>query len=297
MSSLRRITKLGWVSFKRQAGLSLATCFIMTLVIFLVTSLFLFYHVSQSLISVLQERVDISVYFREIISEPEILRIREEIARVPEVKQVEYVSQQEAVQRLLARRPELADSVRETENFLNIASLNVKVFEAGQYSAVASLLENSPFAGNINVDYYERRPVIERISAITAAINRTGIAAFIVLAIIAFLVAFNQAKLAILHSREEISVQRLVGASNWFIRGPFLVQGIIVGILATLVSFLIFLTALASLGPKMEVLFPGLNLFSYFISNFFLILSLQILTGIGLGVVSSLIAMRKYLEV
>jgi cell division transport system permease protein len=119
----------------------------------------------------------------------------------------------------------------------------------------------------------------------------------LVLALIAFLVAFNQVKLAIFNSREEIAVQRLVGASNWFIRGPFLVQGIISGFLAVLIALLIFFPLLFFLGPKMEILFPGLNLFSLFTANFFLILLLQILTGIGLGIISSLIAMRKYLKV
>jgi cell division transport system permease protein len=296
-TSLKRVINAGWISFRRQAGLSLANVFIMTLVISAVTALFLFHQVSQFLIKALEEKVDISVYFREITPESEILRIKDEIAKIPEVRQVEYVSQEAAAERLLARRPELIDSVGETEGFLNIASLNIKVYTADQYAAVASFLENSPFAQQIDIDYYERKPVIERIFSINSAINRAGIALSAILGVIAFLMAFNQVKLAIFNAREEIGIQRLVGASNWFIRGPFLAQGVFAGVAATLVSFLIFLTTLAFLGPKMEILFPGLNLFSYFIANFFLILSLQLLTGIGLGIISSLIAMRKYLEV
>ena len=297
ISSLKRVINSGWAGFKRQAGLSLATIFIMTLVISVVTSLFLFHEISQFLITALEARVDISVYFKQITPEEEILRIRDEIAKVPEVRQVEYVSQNEAVKRLLAKRPELTESVLATENFLNIASLNIRVFEAGQYATVASFLENSSFAESIDVDYYERKPVIEKIFSITFAINRTGLALSIILGVIAFLVAFNQVKLAIFNSREEIGIQRLVGASNWFIRGPFLVQGIIAGAFATAVSLLIFFITLAFLGSKTEILFPGLNMFSYFLNNFFLILLIQLAAGIGLGIISSLIAMRKYLEV
>lgn len=296
-TSLKRILNSGWTGFKRQAGLSIATVFIMTLVISTITSLFLFHRVSQFVVSALQDRVDISVYFKKIMPEPEILKIRNEIAEIPEVKSVEYISQQEAAKRLVERRPDLAESVAEAQDFLNIASLNIKVYEASEYSAVANFLQNSSFSEKINVDYYERKPVIDKIVAITTAVNRFGFVISVILGVIAFLVAFNQIKLAILHSKEEISIQRLVGASNWFIRGPFLVQGIIVGIFATIVSFLIFLVSLAFLSPKAEILFPGLNLFSYFLSNLSLILLIQFGAGIALGIVSSTIAMRKYLEV
>jgi len=139
--------------------------------------------------------------------------------------------------------------------------------------------------------------VIEKIFSITFAINRTGVVLSLILAIIAFLVAFNQVRLAISNSKEEIFIQRLVGASNWFIRGPFLLQGVISGFFAALITLLIFIPLVYSLSPKMEVFFPGLNLFGYFINNFFLILLIQILTGIGVGVISSIIAIRKYLKV
>jgi len=297
MTTFKRIVKAGWVSFKRQTWLSLATVFILTLAVSTATSLFLFHQISNFLISTLEKKVDISVYFKEVVPEAEILRIKDEIAKAPQVKEVEYVSKETAIQRLIERRPELAESVAETGDLLNIASLNIKVYEASQYAAIASFLENSPFASKIEVDYYERRPVIEKIFAITLAIKRVGIGLSVILAVIAFLVAFNQIKLAIFNSKDEIGIQRLVGASNWFIRGPFLVQGIIAGAMAILVSLLIFLSSLAFLNSKIEILFPGLNLFNYFIANFFLILLIQLGAGIGVGVISSLIAMRKYLQI
>jgi cell division transport system permease protein len=297
LTSLKRVIKAGWMGFKRQGGLSIATIFIMTLAISMVTTLFLFHYVANFLISALEQKVDISVYFKQITPEEEILQIKNEITKIPEVKEVQYVSQKAAAQKLIERHPELAESVRETENFLNIASLNIKVYEASQFAAVANFLKNSPFVNKIDVDYYERKPVIEKISSITSAVNRVGFSLSLILGVIALLVVFNQVKLAIFHSREEIAIQRLVGASNWFIRGPFLVQGVIAGGVAILVSLLIFFLALAALGSKIEVLFPGLNLFNYFTTNFFKIFLIQLAVGIGLGVISSLIAMRKYLEV
>jgi len=286
------------MAFRRQAGLSAATIFILVMTISLVTSLFLFEKTSRLMISQLQEKVDISVYFKKETLEDDILQIKDEIAKIPQVKDVEYVSHETALAELLARHPELAESTRETEGLLNLASLNIQASQASQYAAISDFLENASFRNSIEkVDYYQRKPVIDRIFSLTSTINLTGFVLSLLLALIAFLVAFNHVKLAIFSSREEIAIQRLVGASNWFIRGPFLVQGVISGFFAILIALFISFPLLFFLGPKMEILFPGLNLFSLFTANFFLILLLQFFTGIGLGIISSLIAMRKYLEV
>jgi len=297
-TSLERIIRSGWITFKKQAGFTVATIFIMVITISLITSLFLFQKITKFSISLLQDKVDVSVYFKDTSLEQDILEIKEQIAKIPEVKSVEYVSNEEAKKRLLEKYPELTESLRETQGMLNLASLNIKAGQADQYAAVANFLENAPFKNLIQkTDYYQRKSVIEKIFSITFAINRTGIVLSLILAIIAFLVAFNQVRLAISNSKEEIFIQRLVGASNWFIRGPFLIQGVISGFFAALITLLIFIPLVYSLSPKMEVFFPGLNLFSYFINNFFLIILIQILTGIGVGVISSIIAIRKYLKV
>lgn len=298
ITPLKRVIRSGWLAFKRQAGLSAATIFIFVMTIFLVTCLFLFEKTSRLMISRLQEKVDISVYFTRETLEDDILQIKDEIAKIPQVKDVEYVSHEEALKELLERHPELAESARETEGLLNLASLNIQANQASQYAAIYDLLENASFRSSIEkVDYFQRKPVIDRIFSLTSTINLTGFVLSLLLALIAFLVAFNHVKLAIFSSREEIAIQRLVGASNWFIRGPFLVQGVISGFFAILITLFISFPLLFFLGPKMEILFPGLNLFEIFTANFFLILLLQLFTGIGLGIISSLIAMRKYLEV
>jgi len=298
LTPLKRIIRSGWITFKKQAGFTIATIFIMVITISLITSLFLFQKITKFSISLLQDKIDVSVYFKDTSLEQDILEIKEQIAKIPEVKSVEYVSNEEAKKRLLEKYPELTESLRETQGMLNLASLNIKAGQADQYAAVANFLENAPFKNLIQkTDYYQRKSVIEKIFSITFAINRTGVVLSLILAIIAFLVAFNQVRLAISNSKEEIFIQRLVGASNWFIRGPFLIQGVISGFFAALITLLIFIPLVYFLSPKMEVFFPGLNLFGYFIGNFFLILLIQILTGIGVGVISSMIAIRKYLKV
>lgn len=304
LTNLRRIFKSGWISFSRNGGLSAATVFIMIMTILLVTSLFLLKDVSQFLISGLQEKVDISVYFKRESLEKDILNVKEEISKIPEVKDVKYVSRDEALETFIQRHeddPVLMESLKEVGENPFLASLNIKAFAASQYEAISIFLDATlpPSYKNLieKVDYYQRKPVIERIFSITSGLNQVGIGLSLILAIVAILVAFNTIRLAIYNSREELTIQRLVGASNWFIRGPFLVQGAISGFFATLICLLIFTLICWIFSPKLEALFPGLNIFSYFTSNFFTILLIQLTTGIGLGVISSTIAIRRYLKV
>lgn len=303
-TSIKRIFKSGWQSFSRDGDIAAANIFIMTMTILLATSLFLFKDISQILISAIREKADISVYFKTAAQEEDILNIQEELSKIPEVKDVEYVSKEKALEDFIQRHKDnqvLMGSLEEVGGNPFLAALNVRAFEASQYQAVVNFLDATlePTYQNLieKVDYYQRKPVIERIFALTSGAGKVGIFLSIVLAIVAILVAFNTIRLAILNQAEEIKIQRLVGASNWFIRGPFLVQGAISGIISTLISLLIFALICWFLGPKIEFLFSGLNVWKFFAGNFFNIILIQLSTGILLGAISSSIAIRKYLKV
>src|SRR3989344_6192464 len=300
LNLFKKTTKRGWLNFVRNSGISIATCFIIGMTIFLVNSLFLFHNVSNFLINALQEKVDISVYFTETAGEEEILGLKDEISKIPEVQDVQYISRAEALDKFIQRykeNPVVIESLAEVGNPLS-PTLNIKAREANQYASIISFLDNIPQKEIVQkVDYYERKPVIDRIFAITKNINLFGIILSILLGVVAVLVTFNQIRLAIYSSREEIGIQRLVGASNWFIRGPFLVQGAISGIIAGIVAFLIFGIAAFVISPKINILFSDLNIFQSFLGKFWIMFLIQFIVGIGLGVLSSIFAIRKYLHV
>jgi cell division transport system permease protein len=300
-TSLRRVIKSGLDSFSRDGGLAAANIFIMVMTISVITSIFLFQDVSRFLIASLQEKVDISAYFKYEASEEEILEVKEELSQLTQVKEVEYVSKEEALTKFSERHqddPVLMESLEEVGYNPFLASLNIKAFNPGQYEEVAGFLEDSSYGSIIEkVDYYQRKPVIERIFALTSNLNTAGIILSLVLVIVAILVAFNSVRLAIYNCREEIKIQRLVGASNWFIRGPFLVQGAVTGAFSALITLFLFTFLSWILNTKIGVLFPDLSLFGVFLSNFWLILLIQLVAGIGLGMVSSLIAIRRYLRI
>ena len=299
-TSLIRIIRAGWRNFIRNGGLSAATIFVLVLTIFLMSSLFLLKGVTDFVIVSLQEKVDISVYFKLIAREEDILKAKDEVVKIPEVKDVQYISREEALEKFIARykdNPIIMESLNEVGNPL-LASLNIKAWEASQYSAVASFFEKEPYKELVDkVDYHERQPVIERIFSITANVSKTGIIFSLVLAVFAVLVTFSAIRLAIHDSREEVGIMRLVGSSNFFIRSPFLVQGAFSGLFASVIALAIFSATVYFLSPKLAIFIPDFNLFLYFTTNFWTIFAIQFITGLALGIFSSGIAVRKYLKV
>lgn len=300
-TSLRRVIKSGWQGFFRDGGLSIATVFILLLTISLATSLFLFRGFSQVLISSVEKKADISVYFKEEVSESDISDFREELAEISEVKEVKYISQERALADFTERHkdnPVLMASLAEVGRNPFLASLNIMASEPGQYQTIANFLKTSNFTDLIEkVDYYQRMSVIERIFSLTSTINRSFLILSVILSLVAILVTFNTIRLAIYNSKEEIKIQRLVGAGSWFIRGPFLVQGVLAGILAVLICLLAFGLIIWGLSPKIETFFTDLDIFQFFVNNLWQIILIQFATGILLGVISSFLATRRYLKI
>jgi len=298
---LSRVIKSGWKSFCRDGGLSAANIFIMVMTIFLITSLFLFKDFSGFLVSNIEEKVDISVYFKQEALEEDVLKAKEEIEDLSQVTAVTYVSPEEALGEFSQRHkddPIIMASLEELGINPFPASLNIKAPDPAKYGEIAEFIEGSDFYNLIDkIDYYQRKPAIEKIFSFTSNINKGGIIFSAILVIVAILIAFNTIRLAIYSSREEIKVQRLVGASNSFIRGPFWVQGILIGFFAALICLLLFALICWIFDSRLDFLFPGFSLFKVFTSNFWLIFFIQLVSGIAIGVISSSIATKRYLKV
>lgn len=298
--SFKRVINYGWKGFSRNPSQNIATLVIMVIAISFITSIFLVQGPLEFLVSLVQEKADISVYFEAEILEEDVFKVQEELSQLSEVKEVKYISKEEALERFKEKykdHPVLMESLEEVGGNPFLPALNVRTWEASQYQSVSRFLETGSSKDLINkVDYYERKSVIDKLFLTTFVIRRLGVILSIILVLITVLVAFNTIRLAIYSSRKEIGIMRLVGASNWFIRGPFLVQGIIVGIFATLITLLIFVPSLYFLSPKIEAFIPGFDLFTYFSQNLLYIFLVQIFAALFIGLVSSSIAIRKYLK-
>ena len=300
-AALKRVIRSGWEKFSRDTSSSSAALLVMVIVLSIVTSLFFLQGIGSFLIQSLQESVDVSTFLKDSAVPEEVTELQQSLSALPEVKEVVYVSKEDALAQFLERHKAdqvILDSLDAIGTNPLLASLNIKAWDPSSFGKITAFLETTPLAPIIqNVDFHERAPIIDRLSKVTSGVRTSALAGSIFAGLIAVLVAFNTIRLTIYSSKEEIEVMRLVGASNMFIRAPFLLQGIIVGALASVITFILLVPLTLFLSSKLETFVPQFNLFEYFMSNFFLILSLQLFVGIGLGVLSSLIAIRRYLKV
>lgn len=298
--TILRIIKSGWQGFWRNYWLTTATVAIMILALMGIAGLALFNVMTQAVVANLQNRVDISVYFNTDTEEAKILSVRQELVELNEVKNVDYISQDEALKRFRERHkdsPVLLQSLEELEQNPLEASLNIKANYASQYEAIANYLSQDRFQGLIDkINYKQNQEIINRLTRLTGNIQNGGLIVSLFLGLLAILVSFNTIRLTMYNWRDEISVMRLVGASNWFIRGPFLVEGIIYGVVACLATILLLFPILYFVSPKITTFLPGVDLLYFYQVNFWQFVLLLLGVGVVLGGVSSLIAIRRYLK-
>ena len=139
--------------------------------------------------------------------------------------------------------------------------------------------------------------MIERLTKITDAVNTVGFWLAIIFLVIAVIITFNTIRLAIFISKDEISVMRLVGASGRYVKGPFVVSGVLYGIVSATLVMLVFLALTYWIGPYFKIFSGGLDLFDFYLRNFGQIFLIVFGSGVALGGVSSYLAVHKYLKI
>jgi cell division transport system permease protein len=217
-----------------------------------------------------------------------------------EVKEVTYISKDDAMKTFSEKHkddPVLMESLTEVGANPFIDSLTIKVNDEKQYAAVAQYLKDLPPGMNVkNVDYFERKSMIDKASAMAGGIKSGVLWISLILGIVAIFIAFNTIKIAIFNYREEVSVMQLVGASNVFIRGPFLVEGLLIGLLSTIIVAIMSFVICYAFNDSISG-YSGISTFNIYAANFWLLLLLQLVSGVLLGTFSSYIAVRKHLNV
>lgn len=300
MTTLLRIINTGIVSFRRNILLSSATTLVLVLSLSVAVGTLLFGVVVDGVVAELESKVDISVYFKQNAAEEDIVQVRTALEKFPEVLDAQYTSRDEAFTRFRARHDDnetIKAALAELPNNPLEASLAIRAADASAYSAIASFLEGR-FSNVISkVNYRENSVIINRIFSVTNAIRLGALVIGVVLFFIAGLVAFNTIRLAIFSSKDEISVMRLVGASNWFIRGPFVVAGSLNGLLGAALTFVLFFGIVSIVRDPLARFIPGVDLVAYYKAHWSGLLGFMTVLGIGTSIVSSAIAIRRYLRV
>ncbi len=299
VTSLRRIFKAGFVGFWRNAYVSLASIFVITVALFVIGSTMLIDQLLGASLAQLQAKVDINVYFVTTAPQEEIDALITSVRALPDVEQVTYTSRDEALAEYRAKNQndsvamQALDELR--ENPLG-ATIAVQAKETSQYESINRYLEElkSPIIDEIN--YTKNKESIGKLASIIDAVEQASFVALMVLIMASILITFNTIRLAIFTAKEEISIMRLVGAGNMYIRGPFMLQGVMYGIISGVLALLILYPIVLWLGPKTAQFFE-INIFDYFVNNFAYIFLVLIGIGVTLGLVSSVLAITRYLRV
>lgn len=304
-TGIRRIVRAGFVGFWRNMYVSLASIFVMVVALFVIGSTMFIEQLLTSSLSGLQSKVDINVYFVPTASQEDIDGLRNAVSALPDVAKVTYLSREDALEnyRDRNRNNEIAMQALDElgENPLG-ATIAIQAKETSQYESIARFLEEQRERASVGqpvieeINYARNKESIDRLTSIIAAVERAGFVTMVVLLLAAILISFNTIRLAIYTAREEIGIMRLVGASNAFIRGPFMLQGVMYGVVSGVLALLVMYPILVWLGPSTELYF-GLNLFSYFIDNFTYFFTSLVGIGVAIGFVSSTLAVARYLRV
>ena len=303
ITALYRIIKYGFKNFWRQRLISLATLTIILLALLVFEGLLMFNSVSNNLLASLQDKIDISVYFKTNAPEDDILRLERSMKALAEVKSVEYISREKALEIFKAKHEDDNDgdiikAIDELGENPLPASLNIKAHDPSEYGAIAAHLDDESLSEIVDeVSYSQNQVVIDKLASIVDVSKKGGIVLTIALSLVALVVSFNTILLAIYANREEIGIMRLVGASNAFIRGPFLVEGIIYGVLASILSIAITTPIIYFVSPYVQLLSNDINLLGYFLTNIFSLFGYQLAFGTLIGMISSTIAIRKYIKI
>ncbi len=299
IKQIKKIFKTSWTGLKRQGFLTLATSIVIFIAVILGTSLFLFQGGISFLTDAIKEKIDISVYFKDYVSREEILKIREEVAKLDEVKRVSYVSPEEAYENFVKihQNDSYLESLEAIEVNPFLPSLVIQTKEPSQYKVVSEFFKKEEYSSLIyEIDDYKRGEIIDRLSDVASKISNFGLFLTLFLSLIAVIVTFNTLRLSIYSQREEIEVMRLVGAKNSFIRAPFLIQGALCGLFSAIISFVLFFLILFFFNNRVKNLLMGFDVFAFYKEHLLIILLIQLLIGVGLGLISSFFAVKKYLK-
>ncbi len=314
LTSFKRIVRSGFINFWRNGFLSFSAIVVLTLSLVVFGGLIFSSAFGRTLIKEVKNKVDINVYFVIDSEETDILNLKKTIESLPEVSKVEYISRDQALSDF---KDKWKDNTLMMQGLDEIgtnpfrAILNIKAKEPSQYAGIARFLDSKNALSKSGVsivdkvNYNQNKLIIDRLGRIIPAIEKAGTVTIIILVIVAIIVTFNTIRLIIFTAKDEISVMKLVGASHLYIRGPFVVSGIMYGVFSAVLT-LIILRLFAFYSDSVITKFVGvsgvqdfsliINVFSsYFMSYFGQIFAIIMGSGIILGAISSYLAVKRYL--
>jgi len=303
-TNIKRVSRAGFIGFLRNGFVSIATVLIIAIMLFVIGSIMIAGAALNSTLTQLQQKVDINVSFVTDAPEAKILTLRDSLLALPEVSSVKYVTREDALSNFRKRHKDdqlTLQALDELDSNPLGASLAVRAKETSQYEGIAKFLNGETAVGNgtsiiEKINYFQNKAAIQKLTDIINASQRLGFFVTIFLIFASVLIVFNTIRLAIYTTKEEIDVMQLVGASDWYVQGPFVIEGALYGFVAGLLSLLSLYPLAIWLGPPSQAFLGSFNVLSYFVNNIGWLFFVLVGTGIILGGLSSFIAVRRYLR-
>ena len=300
--SFLRIIKTGFVNFWRNLWLSAAATMVMTITLVIFSRAVFAVRLTNYSIKTIQNTVDISVYFKTGEAEQQITNVQNDLQSDSRVKTVTYISADQALanfKQLHQNDIQLSAALNQLDENPLPASLRVQAYNLSDYQAISNKLSDQKYTGIIaKVNFDDNRAIIDRLSKILKFIITIGVGLIAIFSLIAILVIFNTITLTIYNRKEEVEIMRLVGATNWYIRGPFLMESVLYSLFSTIICGILFWPVFTSLLPKIELYInPQLTLFNHNLFNFWYLILLAFVSSLILAVFSTLLAIRKYLKI
>ncbi|NCN07424.1 ABC transporter permease [Candidatus Falkowbacteria bacterium] len=290
-------------SFWRNIWLSLATIFIIALTFLSINFLVVINAISDSAIAAVKDKIDVSVYFKQDVRETKIAEVKSHIETLLQVEKITYISPDENLRVFTERRKDdtvIQEVLQELSGNPLGATLIVKAKNLNDYSEILKAIDNPAYSDLIEKKGYDdHHSAIDNINTITNNVKRGAWIVTFMFIIIAILIVFNTVRIAIFTHQQEIGIMKLVGASNSFIRSPFILENIFSGVIACGIAISVIYFILSLIQPHLNNFFAGVNvdLVGYFNANFIAIFGSQLVGIILLNIISSSLALGKYLKV
>ena len=308
MTIVKRILKAGLVGFYRNMTVSLSSIFVLTITLSIIMSLTIAQYIFNYTLDKVKDKVDVRVYLRPEATDDEVTAILNSIKNIPNIRSALLESKSDALAKFKdAHKNDKTTMLALEEIEVNPFGASIAVQSADpryyeeivksiQKKADDNLLSNSKNVID-KINYYELKSSIDKINSIISWLNKIGTWIAIVFITMSCMIVYNTIRIAIYAFREEIGIMKLVGASNTFIRGPFIVEAAIYAILATMITIIIFYILSLWFTTRTAIFLEGLSIIEYYKANILHSVILLLISGIFMTSISSFFAVRKYLKV
>ena len=300
--SFFRVIKFSFQDLWRNIWLSAVTIVILVLGLLSVNLLLVVKVLGSTAVSAIKEKIDISLYLKPEADESRILALKSQISLVSQVKEVNYISKQTALETFRNKHKdnqEILQALAELGKNPLSPSLVIRPKDVDNYEELIAALNGFDDEIIESRNFDDHQAILMKINNLTKKASEAGLIISLLFILISILVVYNTFRIAIYTHKREIGIMKLVGASTWFIRSPYLISGIIYSLIGVVAIIIILYPLLNFIQPYLETFFSGLevNILKYYNNNFFTIFGLEFLAITLINFLASLVAVGKYSKV